>query len=45
MGKAATLVTLEEQLPLICSHSNEAVVLDHIGSLGKTRKIAVSGTD
>lgn len=45
MGKLATVVTLEEQLPLSCSHSNEAVVLDHIGSLGTTRKTAVSGTD
>ena len=45
LDTVATLVALEEQLPLSCSHSNGAVVLDHIGSLGTARKIAMSGTD
>lgn len=45
LDTVAASVALEEQLPLSCSHSNVAMVLDPIGSLGTARKIAMSGTE
>lgn len=45
LDAVATLIALEEQLPLSCSHSNGAALLDHMGSLRTVRKIVMSGTD